>query len=1160
MLWEWSPQDSSMGEWELEASLLTAIHAAVFSKSSPSPTAPIHKLSTSKQPKFYDFHGIKCLASAWLGIENQDHLGAVEKLGVNVESRSAGTENAVASAPRSKKRQKRRIAPTLVSGNAQAPPVRSKVAIVKEPLKIGALSVQEIDHSLGSLCVFVAASLARCLETDGLPLRNVQRYCDVIEALVGAAEAITEEMGTTIGGADYQKSLSEKAPQTKGKSTASRWRERASFLLFGVLVQSSITHVSVVRRLVTLAVAISPARTMASTLLASSLASCTRRVLKWNEIRMMSAHAAAAKEKLGGKSNGDSRTSVGFSSSSSSGKSVVAMALEKEAATTAAAVALAQGAEVSSNSANSAFDHHWQSSADLWLLEAAYEKRQKAALAAAESEAEPTETSGGVSSSEVANGNDIEQQEIEERVLDERRAALSRVTAAARANGLAIAREFQKLQKAYNRGYGHGDMFGDDGGSDFDGGSETEDEEGDEDYGGRRHRRRRSSRRRHGNGKDGQANRARSMRDDELLQDDLRGGRRAAWQFCQRRITDAQRAAESTGMDRKYSLDASNGHGEASSGFFRESGFLLKLPKGAQTTVPAWELDNCTSSTSADDEESSSGSLSAVPPLPLVLPTPSVWAAVLTVTLSKVQRLFTASANPLTTPLRAWTKATYPPPTPGRKRGALSVFFAGGNGSGPDDMDDVGMSASATALAAQEEAAEMGEATALSALAQWRPLLRQLQRLVTTPRPFSSERTGDQEEKGVAAAADDAMELGGGDASGTAAVVASKDDEEEPFDFDLLPSAGCLLPSAAKAKLVACLEKLAASARTVAVRLRRQPSLGPVLEGAARRFATPDAGAPSFESQHQHQHQHRWSSKLPAVSAAMNGGASLSGIALLVCLLELGSSAFDDAEGQEEQVQAKKGKKAGHEELRFWFPWLERERTSCSSSSSSSSSITSSTTTAAVSRGASASMGDGRLGSSTSTAAAAAAASASASEGVRRVPEATYQSELLLAELVQLRLAMLRAPSDFEDAPRAVAKLFSPAAEAPPPPPPPPMMMNRPSAAEAMAVDVATRGVLLRRLAAAMEAFSWDNGGNARGAGRSSASSARRDESSLRMGSAYLEVQSGRGGGDRDDGATPPWKKRRKKRLRSRNRVIDDWLGDEHGDDAYADLEDFIVS
>ena len=98
-----------------------------------------------------------------LGIENQDHLGAVEKLGVNVESRSAGTENAVASAPRSKKRQKRRIAPTLVSGNAQAPPVRSKVAIVKEPLKIGALSVQEIDHSLGSLCVFVAASLARCL-------------------------------------------------------------------------------------------------------------------------------------------------------------------------------------------------------------------------------------------------------------------------------------------------------------------------------------------------------------------------------------------------------------------------------------------------------------------------------------------------------------------------------------------------------------------------------------------------------------------------------------------------------------------------------------------------------------------------------------------------------------------------------------------------------------------------------------------------------------------------------------------------------------------------------------------------------------------------------------------------------------------------------------
>lgn len=30
-------------------------------------------------------------------------------------------------------------------------------------------------------------------------------------------------------------------------------------------------------------------------------------------------------------------------------------------------------------------------------------------------------------------------------------------------------------------------------------------------------------------------------------------------------------------------------------------------------------------------------------------------------------------------------------------------------------------------------------------------------------------------------------------------------------------------------------------------------------------------------------------------------------------------------------------------------------------------------------------------------------------------------------------------------------------------------------------------------------------------------------------------------------------------RLRSRNSVIDDWLGEEDGSDTYADLEDFLV-
>jgi hypothetical protein len=32
-----------------------------------------------------------------------------------------------------------------------------------------------------------------------------------------------------------------------------------------------------------------------------------------------------------------------------------------------------------------------------------------------------------------------------------------------------------------------------------------------------------------------------------------------------------------------------------------------------------------------------------------------------------------------------------------------------------------------------------------------------------------------------------------------------------------------------------------------------------------------------------------------------------------------------------------------------------------------------------------------------------------------------------------------------------------------------------------------------------------------------------------------------------------------KRRLRSRNKVVDDWLGDEGGADSYADLEDFLV-
>jgi hypothetical protein len=35
--------------------------------------------------------------------------------------------------------------------------------------------------------------------------------------------------------------------------------------------------------------------------------------------------------------------------------------------------------------------------------------------------------------------------------------------------------------------------------------------------------------------------------------------------------------------------------------------------------------------------------------------------------------------------------------------------------------------------------------------------------------------------------------------------------------------------------------------------------------------------------------------------------------------------------------------------------------------------------------------------------------------------------------------------------------------------------------------------------------------------------------------------------------------RKRKRRLRSRNTIVDKWLADEEGDDAYADLEDFIM-
>jgi len=42
-------------------------------------------------------------------------------------------------------------------------------------------------------------------------------------------------------------------------------------------------------------------------------------------------------------------------------------------------------------------------------------------------------------------------------------------------------------------------------------------------------------------------------------------------------------------------------------------------------------------------------------------------------------------------------------------------------------------------------------------------------------------------------------------------------------------------------------------------------------------------------------------------------------------------------------------------------------------------------------------------------------------------------------------------------------------------------------------------------------------------------------------------------------GLTSGGKGRKKRRLRSRNAIVDQWLEEENGDDAFADLEDFIA-
>ena len=126
-------------------------------------------------------------------------------------------------------------------------------------------------------------------------------------------------------------------------------------------------------------------------------------------------------------------------------------------------------------------DWFWQISADQWLLRSAFEKHKKLLAEAEEKQFRAQQVPTNMQQHNQLHNYSLDS---EEEIFDARRAALSRITAAARANGLAIAREFQKLQKAYNRGYNA--MYADESSYMF-----CEDNiEDDEDYGPRRKRKR----------------------------------------------------------------------------------------------------------------------------------------------------------------------------------------------------------------------------------------------------------------------------------------------------------------------------------------------------------------------------------------------------------------------------------------------------------------------------------------------------------------------------------------------------------------------------------------------------------------------------------------------------------------------------------------------
>jgi hypothetical protein len=78
-----------------------------------------------------------------------------------------------------------------------------------------------------------------------------------------------------------------------------------------------------------------------------------------------------------------------------------------------------------------------------------------------------------------------------------------------------------------------------------------------------------------------------------------------------------------------------------------------------------------------------------------------------------------------------------------------------------------------------------------------------------------------------------------------------------------------------------------------------------------------------------------------------------------------------------------------------------------------------------------------------------------------------------------------------------------------------------------------------------------NQGGLHNGGSRSNGNGKAGERSSRGNNALRASQQLGRAGGDR---------RARSKRLRSRNTVVDDWLHEEGGDDAYADLEDFLVA